>query len=54
MKVLHSWLKEYVGDPMPNPSEVESLLTFHAFEIDGITEEHGESIIDVKIAIRRA
>ena len=54
MKVLHSWLKEYVGDAMPAPSEVERLLTFHAFEIDEVTEEGAETVIDVKVLPDRA
>lgn len=49
MKVLHSWLKEYVGEGMPEPTEVERILTFHAFEIDDVTDVPGDSVIDVKI-----
>jgi phenylalanyl-tRNA synthetase beta chain len=54
MKVLHSWLKEYVGDAMPAPQEVERLLTFHAFEIDEVTAEGEETVIDVKVLPDRA
>ena len=36
MKVVHSWLKEYVGDSLPEVHTVEDLLNFHAFEVDGV------------------
>ena len=49
MKVIHSWLKEYVGDTLPDSQKVEELLTFHAFEVDGVEEVEGETVIDVKI-----
>lgn len=49
MLVLHDWLKEYVGDSMPPAKDVENLLTFHTFEIDGIEEKEGHTVIDVKV-----
>ena len=36
MKVVHSWLQEYIGDTIASPKDLEALLTFHSFEIDGI------------------
>jgi phenylalanyl-tRNA synthetase beta chain len=54
MKVLHSWLKEYIGDALPDSAEVERLLTFHAFEIEEILEKGEETVIDVKILPDRA
>jgi len=54
MKVLHSWLKEYVGEALPEPKEVEELLTFHAFEVDGIEEVSGEVVIDVDVLPNRS
>ncbi len=49
MKVVHSWLKEYVGDTIPSAAALEELLTFYAFEVEGVEERDGESVIDVKI-----
>ena len=49
MKVVYDWLKEYVGEAMPQVSKLEELLTFHAFEIDGTEEVSGKTVIDVKI-----
>lgn len=54
MKVLHSWLKEYCGEAIPNVQTVDDLLTFHAFEIDGIETVGDETVIDVKILPDRA
>jgi phenylalanyl-tRNA synthetase beta chain len=54
MKVVHSWLKEYVGEALPSPEQVEKLLNFHAFEIDGIEDVEGESVIDVDVLPNRA
>lgn len=49
MKVVHSWLKDYIGDSIASPEEVERLLTLHAFEIEGIETVAGEEVIEVKI-----
>jgi phenylalanyl-tRNA synthetase beta chain len=49
MKVLHDWLKEYVGDRMPEVIDVEKLFTFHAFEIDGVEVRGHHTVIDVKV-----
>lgn len=54
MKVVHSWLKEYVGDSLPSPEKVEELLTFHSFEVEGIEEVEGESVIDVDVLPNRS
>ncbi|HEX4798939.1 MAG TPA: phenylalanine--tRNA ligase subunit beta [Candidatus Paceibacterota bacterium] len=49
MKVSYLWLKEYVGETMPPVEELETLLTFHAFEIDGIEQVGDDAILDVKV-----
>lgn len=54
MKVVHSWLKDYVGDVLPDPARVEELLTFHSFEVDGVEEVEGETVIDVSVLPNRA
>lgn len=54
MKVVHSWLKEYLGDVLPEPKKVEELLTFHAFEVDGVEEVEGELVIDVDVLPNRS
>ncbi|MEY2665568.1 MAG: hypothetical protein RLZZ480_673 [Candidatus Parcubacteria bacterium] len=54
MKVVHSWLKDYLGDNLPTPEKVEELLTFHSFEIDGVEEVEGETVIDISVLPNRA
>jgi phenylalanyl-tRNA synthetase beta chain len=54
MKVVHSWLKEYVGESMPEAQAVEDLLTQHAFEVDGVEEVEGETVIDVDVLPNRS
>ncbi len=54
MKVVHSWLKDYLGESLPTPEKVEELLTFHSFEIDGLEEVEGESVIDISVLPNRA
>lgn len=54
MKVVHSWLKDYLGDALPTPEKVEELLTFHSFEIDDVEDVEGETVIDVSVLPNRA
>lgn len=54
MKIVHSWLKDYLGDALPTPAQVEELLTFHSFEIDGVEEVEGEAVIDVDVLPNRS
>lgn len=49
MVVLHDWLKDFLGDNTPSVTDIESLLTFHAFEIEETKVVHGKDVIDVKI-----
>ncbi len=49
MKVVHDWLKDYIGDLIPSAEKVEELLTFHAFEVEGREEVVGHEVIDIKI-----
>ena len=54
MKVVHEWLKEYVGPSLMSPQELEELFMFHAFEVEGIEEVSGHSVIDLKVLPDRA
>ena len=54
MKVVHSWLKEYVGEKLPDAKTVEDLLNFHAFEIEGVEQVEGETVIDVDVLPNRS
>lgn len=54
MKVVHSWLKEYVGEALPDAARVEELLNFHAFEVDGVETVGEEEVIDVDVLPNRS
>ncbi len=54
MLVLHEWLKDYCGEKIPSVKEIENLLTFHAFEIEGTEQVDGHDVIDVKVLPDRA
>jgi phenylalanyl-tRNA synthetase beta chain len=49
MKIVYDWLKEYCGEALPDVQTLEEKLTFHAFEIDGVEEMGGRTVLDVKI-----
>ena len=49
MKVVHDWLKDYIGDTIPTAEKIEELLTFHAFEVEGREAVAGHEVIDIKI-----
>lgn len=54
MKVLHSWLQDYIGEQTPTASEIEKILTFHAFEIESVEEVEGDMVIDVDVLPNRS
>ena len=54
MKVVHSWLKDYLGEALPEAAQLEDVLNFHAFEVDGLEEVDGESVIDVDVLPNRS
>lgn len=49
MLVSYNWIKEYLGESAPAPQAIADLLTFHAFEIEDVTERDGDTIFEVKI-----
>ena len=49
MLISYNWLKDYLGEDIPPVTELTDLLTFHAFEIDGIEIINGDTVMDVKI-----
>lgn len=54
MLVVHSWLKDYIGDSIPDAKEIEKLLTFHSFEIEGVETVAGHEVIDVDVLPNRS
>ena len=49
MKISREWLQTFFEKPLPEVAELEHMLTFHAFEIDGIEGD----VLDVKITPNR-
>ncbi|MES2436688.1 MAG: phenylalanine--tRNA ligase subunit beta [Patescibacteria group bacterium] len=54
MKISYNWLQTYFKDPLPSPTELGDLLTFHVFEIESIDEVGNDTILDVKVLPDRA
>jgi len=54
MLVVHDWLKDYIGDAIPSAEELEKLLTFHSFEIEGVEAVAGHEVIDVDVLPNRS
>ncbi len=54
MKVSSSWLAEYLGADMPKPADVARLLTFHAFEVEGIEKTDSDTLFDIAVLPNRA
>ena len=54
MLVSRNWLKEYLGDACPSANEIEELLTFHSFEIEGVERVGDDEVIDVDVLPNRS
>ncbi len=53
MKVSKNWLQNFFESQLPNAEELSDALTFHAFEIDGVVQVNGDTILDVKVTPNR-
>lgn len=53
MKISRNWLQGFFDAPLPDAVVLADALTFHVFEIDGIEEKGGDSILDVKVTANR-
>ena len=54
MLVSHNWLKEFLGENAPDAQKIADLLTFHAFEIEGVEQVDGDTVIDVDVLPNRS
>lgn len=54
MKVSYEWLQSYFNEELPSPEELGELLTFHAFEIEGIEQVGKDHVIDIDVLPNRA
>jgi len=49
MKISHNWLQTFFDQQIPNPAELEDLLTFHSSEIEEVVKVGNDTVIDVKV-----
>lgn len=54
MKVSYTWLQDYFEEKLPEPQELVDVLTFGAFEVEGIEEVGEDFVIDVDVLPNRA
>ena len=54
MKVSFNWLQDYFEQKLPNPNELGELLTFHAYEIEGVSIVGDDHMIDVDVLPNRS
>lgn len=55
MKISYHWLVEMLDSRgVPSPEKVEELLTFGAFEVEGMEKQKDDTILDVKVLANRA
>ncbi|PJE74233.1 MAG: hypothetical protein COV01_01930 [Candidatus Taylorbacteria bacterium CG10_big_fil_rev_8_21_14_0_10_41_48] len=54
MKVSLNWLETYFEKPLPKAEVLAEFFNFHAFEVEGIEEIDGDSVLDVKVLPDRA
>lgn len=54
MLVSYQWLTDYLGTQAPDPQAVADLLTFHSFEIEGLTTKGDDTVIDVDVLPNRS
>lgn len=54
MKVSRNWLQTFFADELPSADELAELLTFHAFEIEGVEQVGDDWVIDVDVLPNRS
>lgn len=54
MKVVKSWLQEYIKEPLPETSVLVEKLALHAFEVESVSQVGGEDVIEVDILPNRS
>lgn len=54
MLISRTWLQSYFENEIPDAPIIAETLLLHSFEIEGIHERNGESIIDIDVLPNRA
>lgn len=54
MLVSYKWLQEYFTEELPSPSDLVDKLTKSSFEVEGMEECNGDTVIDIDVLPNRA
>ena len=54
MLISYNWLKDYLGEELPNVEQVVDLLTVHSFEVESVEVVGDDTVIDIKVLPDRA
>jgi phenylalanyl-tRNA synthetase beta chain len=54
MKVSYEWLQSYFDEKLPAVEKLTEVLTFHAFEIEGVERREDDYVIDIDILPNRS
>lgn len=54
MKVSYSWLQEHIEQKLPDAKSLAQEIIFHAFEVEGIEERNGDTVMEIKVLPDRA
>ncbi len=54
MKVSYTWLQTYFDEKLPTPEELGKLITFYAYEVEGIEKVGSDHIIDIDVLPNRS
>jgi len=54
MKISYEWLQSYFDARLPKPEELAEVLTFHAFEIEGVAQVGKDTVIDIDVLPNRS
>ena len=54
MKTSYNWLQTYFEEQLPAPEKLAELLTMRVFEVEGVEQKDGDSILDIKVLPDRA
>jgi phenylalanyl-tRNA synthetase beta subunit len=54
MLISYNWLQEYFATPLPSPEELVRVISLHAFEVEGVRQVEGDTIIDIDVLPNRS
>lgn len=54
MLISYNWLQTYFKEKLPEPEKLGEILTFAAFELEGIEKKGDDTVLDIKVLPDRA